>query len=231
MGLEKRKQELINQLKEDIQRLELMHKNTCSKRIFKELLAKRNILETVDNTKIQRDLMFAKQRLWKKSPYTLKLLAWRVKEKTASKYIHTIRDSAGNVTSDSTKIVEILERFYENLYASTLHNSEEIKEFLASISLLSLSVEHRDWLNGPITTQKVLDTIKNLKSNTAPGRDGFPPEFYKSFKLDLAAPLANICNNILNFKLIPATWSESNIILIHKKERDHKSRTNCPVKY
>lgn len=154
------------------------------------MLAKRKILETLDTTKIQRDLMFAKQNLWKKSPYSLKLLAWRVKEKRASKYMHAIRDATGNVTTDSAKIVKMLEKFYGNLYAKTAHNSEEIRSFWGSIALPALSAEHRDRLNRPISMQEVLDIIKGLKPSTAPGRYGFSPEFYTILKFDLAAPLA-----------------------------------------
>lgn len=59
-----------------------------------------------------------------------------------------------------------------------------------------------------------------IKSNTAPGRDGFIPEFYKSFKHLLVGPLTQLCNMTIHTASMPLTWSEANIILIHKPEKD-----------
>lgn len=37
---------------------------------------------------------------------------------------------------------------------------------------------HRNLLNAPISGQVVMEAIASLKSNTAPGPDGFTSEFY-----------------------------------------------------
>lgn len=65
----------LHTLKDKIRALEQNHKITCSKQIYKQLLAKRKILEALDNSKLQRDLMFMKQRLWKKIPLCTKIIS------------------------------------------------------------------------------------------------------------------------------------------------------------
>lgn len=48
--------------------LEQKHIATCNKSVYKQLLSKRKILEALDNTKIQKDVMFLKQKQWGKIP-------------------------------------------------------------------------------------------------------------------------------------------------------------------
>lgn len=101
--------------------------------------------------------MFIKQKLWgKKSPYALKLLAWQVKEKRASKYIHAIKNPVGEVMKDSIKIAMTLEKFYTDLYSGIPSNSHKVKEFLTSISFPSISLEHKELFNSPTTWQECM---------------------------------------------------------------------------
>lgn len=89
------KQSCINSLSEKIKHLEILHKKTCSKQIYRKLLAKRKALEAIDIRSIQRDLLFVKHKFWKKSPQNLKILAWRVKRKRALRQIFALRNSSG----------------------------------------------------------------------------------------------------------------------------------------
>lgn len=119
------KQLIIEQLKKEIQELERQHKLTCNRRVFKQLLSKRKALEAFDDNRIQRDLMYTRQRLWKKSPKTLKVLAWRVKKKRDSKIIHAIRSAGGATVTDSDQILSAIRDFYANLYDAPPYNAEE----------------------------------------------------------------------------------------------------------
>lgn len=60
-----------------------------------------------------------KQKMWVKSPQSIKLLAWRVCKKRSSNYINSLKNSSGVLKTNPEHIVHILAQFYEQLYSST----------------------------------------------------------------------------------------------------------------
>lgn len=77
-----------------------------------------------------------------------------------------------------------------------------IQEFLRKkIQLPTLTQEHKTLLDRHFTQQEILESIKQIKGNMAPGHDGFIPEFYKTFKYQLAKHLTDLCNRVLQSDL------------------------------
>lgn len=62
--------------------------------------------------------------------------------------------------------------------------------------------------------------ISKLKANKAPGTDGYPPEFYKTFRLHITPILLNCFNYILRGGEIPQSWREAVISVIPKEGKD-----------
>ena len=83
----------------------------------------------------------------------------------------------------------IIREYYENLYVSKLGNLEEKNKFLETYKLQKRKQEEIENLNRSITSKEKELVIKNLPMNQSPGLDGFPGEFYQTFKQDLILTL------------------------------------------
>ncbi|KAF0875303.1 LORF2 protein, partial [Crocuta crocuta] len=114
-----------------------------------------------------------------------KPLARLIKKKRESTQIDKIMNENGLITTNPSEIQAIIREYYEKLYANKLDNLEEMDKFLNTHSLPKFTREEIENLNRPITSEEIESVIKNLPTNKSPGPDGFPGEFYQTFKTEL----------------------------------------------
>ena len=69
-------------------------------------------------------------------------------------------------------------------------------KFLNTHTLPKLKQEEIENLNRPITSEEIASVIKNLPTNKSSRPDGFPGEFYQTFKAELIPILLNLFQKI-----------------------------------
>ena len=63
-----------------------------------------------------------------------------------------------------------------------MDNLEEMDRFSEKFNLPKLNQEEREIMNNPITSIEIEAVIKHLPQNKSPAPDGFPGEFYQTFR-------------------------------------------------
>jgi glutamyl-tRNA reductase len=95
-----------------------------------------------------------------------------------------VRNAKGEITTNTTKVQEIIRDYFENLYSKKFENLKEMNRFLDTYDHSKLNQEDINHLNRSITQNEIEAPIKSLPKKKSTGPDGFSAEFYQTFKED-----------------------------------------------
>ena len=150
------------------------------------------------------------------------VLARQLRGRQERGFVREIIDAHGNTYTREEGKLQTFQDFYETLYSAETPTSIEQADFLAGISLPSLTAQQSEELGAPITLEEVNLAIKTLKVMKAPGPDGFTAFYYKTYGSVLAPQLVKMFNSIRLTGMIPPSMREAVISLIPKPGKDHK---------
>ena len=155
-----------------------------------------------------------------------KPLARLIKKNREKTQMNRIRNEKEE-TTDTAEIQRIMRDYYMQLNASKMDNLEEMDKFLEKHNLLRLDQEEIENINRPVTSNEIETVIKNLPTNKSPGPDGFPGEFYQTFREELTPILLQLLQNIADGGTPPNSFYEATITLTPKPDKDVRKRENC----
>lgn len=171
---------------------------------------------------IELKTRYIKQNYYDSGPKAAKLLAGRIRKQQAESSINKLHDPKSNQIKHKPKEIESIFRdYYKDLYTQSPTSSQgEIKAFLDTLDLPSIGTEQNKCITNPITEEEIRKEIGKLKTNKAPGSDGFPSVRYKEFKNELLPLLPTTSNWILAKNTIPPFWREAKISVIPKPQKE-----------
>ncbi|KAI3359010.1 hypothetical protein L3Q82_015394, partial [Scortum barcoo] len=125
--------------------------------------------------------------------------------------------SNGSAISDSSEIRKFAVCFYKDLYKSELTDNPDVCSSFFT-GLLQVETEANTKLEAQLTPQELYAALMSLKSGKAPGIDGLPVDFYKSFWSVLGEDLHwRFLTNCLERGRLPLSCRRAVITLLPKK--------------
>ncbi|WP_419639434.1 endonuclease/exonuclease/phosphatase family protein, partial [Thiolapillus sp.] len=139
-----------------------------------------------------------------------------------SKIIRKIEKKDGTFVTEQDDIVKETKSFYESLYMqedqiNDVNLEDLIQEHEENIP--KLTEKQRNDLEGLISKEEVLSTLKRMKNGTSPGSDGFTVEFYKFFWNDLGSFLVRAINESFKKESLSSPQKEGIITLLPKGDK------------
>ena len=96
--------------------------------------------------------------------------------------------------------------------------------FLEKFNPPRLNQDETEIMNNPITSPEVEAVIKNFPKNKRLGPDGFPGEFYQTFREQLMLILLKLFQKIAEEGTLPNSFYEATITLIQKPDKDNTQK-------
>lgn len=139
----------------------------------------------------------------------------KYKNKQEMKYIKSIRTETNNVVHDELEKRNEIVKQFKDMYAELPIDKKCLKVFLSNIT--SCESTEFDSISGIITKEEIEIAITQLNCGKTPGPDGFPAEFYMTFRKELSGLLAAVLNEGINENHVYNEFYEGIVTLIYKK--------------
>ena len=129
----------------------------------------------------------------------------------------------GTLTTNPTKIMKEIEKFYSDLYASNDESVNKNHPFLQRPEIPKLSDEMRRTCEGRLSVKECFDCLQSFQNNKSPGNDGLTVEFYKTFWNSIGNLVVDCLNYSYECGELSNTQKQAIITFIEKKGKDKRN--------
>lgn len=138
------------------------------------------------------------------------------KERTVKADLYILYSLDGTEIVEPKKIRKRAVLFYSELYRSERIEADELSRSFY-VGLPKVSDEINSWLGKPLSASELHVALQSMDCGKAPGIDGLPIEFYKTFWPVLGGDLLSVLNDSLAEGLLPLSCRRAVITLLPKK--------------
>jgi hypothetical protein len=162
----------------------------------KEIIKIKAEINEIETKKPYKESMKQKSWFFEKIYKIDRPLANLTKMRREKTQISKIRNTKGEITTNTMEIQKIIRDYFESLYSNKFENLEETDRFLETNNHPKLNQEDINHLNRSATQKEIEAAIKSLPKKKSPGPDGFSAEFYQTFKEELIPTLLKLFHEI-----------------------------------
>ena len=105
-----------------------------------------------------------------------------------------------------------------------MDNLQETDRLFEKFNLPRLNQEETEIMNNQITSTEIEAVIKNSPKNKSQGPDGFPGEFYQTFREELMPILLKLFQKTAEEGTLPNSFYKATITLIPKPDKDNTKK-------
>ena len=185
-------------------------------------------LELLYEEKLQGIIIRSRARWWEHGEKSTKYFLNLEKRNHVKKHVRKLKTSGSTIT-DPFSILSEQKRFYQELYTSQIKKAENTRateHFLNNLNIPSLTEQQRLSCEGKITSSECAKALETFQLNKAPGNDGIPVEFYKTFWSLISDPFIRCANECFEKGEMSSSQKQAVISLIEKKGKDRSFLEN-----
>ena len=120
-----------------------------------------------------------------------------------------LKHAGGKVTETDEEVAEVLKSFFESVF--TKENSHPLPGFAEQVS------HEASLMDIEFTPKMVMEELKTLSKEKAPGPDGMSPALLSACAEQLARPLCTLFMKSMKMGQLPQDWKKAIIVPIFKK--------------
>lgn len=165
-----------------------------------QLKQQTRIVSNMHFEKAERNIFYAKQRLYECGERAGRLLAYLAHMDLRPPTVVSLQSTNGEMISEPDRVAGEFRSYFMSLYTSTVDNtSEDTEALLSTVELPTLSQPHIEMLEAPISTDDIAEAMSHLKVSKAPDPMASPLNSIKLMQIILSLGYTSyspICSNL-----------------------------------
>ena len=130
--------------------------------------------------------------------------------------MHCLRSDTGQLLQESAEIHQCAVAFYEKLFKRVFQEKPEVMQSFHD-GLPKVTVEANAELQVQISAEELHAALQSLESGKAPGIDGLPADFYKTFWPVIGEDLLSVLRDCVSKGQLPLSCRRVVLTLLPKK--------------